>query len=137
MEQDNFSELFTKFSQMMENGEVPDNIKNMINTFSNSSGSDVNANINSENSNQSNDFSQSASSSSNDNSFNFDFETFMKLQSIMNKINSKKNDPRTNLLRSLEPYLKDSRKKKVEQYINMLKMAEIVDFLSKSGGDIL
>ncbi len=129
MEQDNFSELFNKFNQMMENGEVPDSIKNMFNSFSNSSDSSNNE------SHESNSSSQNSSTTSDNNSFNFDFETFMKLQNIMNKINGEKNDPRTNLLRSLEPYLKDSRKKKIEQYINMLKMAQIIDFLSSSGGD--
>lgn len=128
MEQDNFSELFSKFSQMMDNGEIPDNVKEMLNNFTNNSNS-------SENSEQYSDNNSNTSSSNNNNGFNFDFETFIKIQNIMKKFNNQNNDPRANLLRSLKPYLKDSRKQKIEQYINMLKMVQIMDFLNKSGGE--
>lgn len=129
MEQENFSELFNKVSKMMENGEIPENIKNILNN--NSSNSENNSYTSSENSN----FEDSQDNSSSNNSFNFDFETFLKLQQIMNRLKSEKNDPRTNLLLSLKPYLKDSRKHKIEQYINIFKMTKIIDLLNKSGGE--
>ncbi len=130
MEQDNFSELMNKFSQMMENGDVPENIKDIFNNF--------NSNQNSCDSsyNNSNNSSESCTNDSN-NSFNLDFETIMRLQQIMNQMKNEKNDPRTNLLLSLKPYLKDSRQQKIEQYINIFKITKIIDLFNKTGGDNL
>lgn len=137
MEQDNFSELFNKFSKMMENGEIPDNIKNMFNgNNSQSSSYDSSYDSNSENySTEYDDNSYNSQNTSNNNSFNLDFETIMRLQHVMNSMKNEKNDPRTNLLLSLKPYLKDSRKQKIEQYINIFRMTKIIDLLNKSGGE--
>lgn len=131
MEQDNFSELMNKFSQMMENGDVPENIKDIFNNF--------NSNQNSHDSSYNNNSNNSSESSTNDsnNSFNLDFETIMKLQKIMNQMKNEKNDPRTNLLLSLKPYLKDSRQQKIEQYINIFKITKIIDLFNKTGGENL
>ena len=61
----------------------------------------------------------------------------MRLQQIMNQMKNEKNDPRTNLLLSLKPYLKDSRQQKIEQYINIFKITKIIDLFNKTGGDNL
>ena len=53
----------------------------------------------------------------------------------MDKMNQKKNDPRSNLLLSLKPYLKPSRKQKVDQYIQLFNMAEVLEALDLAGGD--
>lgn len=129
MEQDNVSELLKKFSQMMENGNIPDNVKNF---FNNSQQNTDNSSYN----NTSEDSNENTNPDSN-NSFNIDFETLMKIQQIMNQMKNEKNDPRTNLLLSLKPYLKDNRKQKIEQYINIFKMTKIIDLLNKNGGDNL
>lgn len=129
MEQDNVSELLKKFSQMMENGNIPDNVKNLFNN------SQQNTDDSSYN-NTSEDSNENTNPDSN-NSFNIDFETLMKIQQIMNQMKNEKNDPRTNLLLSLKPYLKDNRKQKIEQYINIFKMTKIIDLLNKNGGDNL
>lgn len=129
MEQDNVSELLKKFSQMMENGNIPDNVKNLFNN-SQQNTDDSSYNNTSEDSNEN-------TTPDNNNSFNIDFETLMKIQQIMNQMKSEKNDPRTNLLLSLKPYLKDNRKQKIEQYINIFKMTKIIDLLNKNGGDNL
>ena len=50
-----------------------------------------------------------------------DINTILKMKSIMDKMGNSKNDPRANLLLSLKPYLKESRKAKVEQYIRIIK----------------
>lgn len=66
---------------------------------------------------------------------NIDIETIMKLKTILEKINTK-DDPRSNLLLSLKPYLKESRKNKVEQYIQLFNMTKILDiFNNMSGGE--
>ena len=82
----------------------------------------TNSNKNSHNSSNSSD----TSSSSLDFSSQIDFETILKLKSIMEKFN-KKDDPRTNLLHSLKPYLRESRQKKIDEYANLLKLASISD----------
>ena len=63
--------------------------------------------------------SNSDSKKNNDSSsFNIDINTMLKMKSIIDAMNSQKDDPRANLLKSLKPYLKESRKEKVDQYIN-------------------
>ena len=46
----------------------------------------------------------------------------------MENINSK-NDPRSNLLNSLKPYLRNSRKEKIDQYANLLNFTKIAELL--------
>ena len=72
-------------------------------------------------------------SESQNNSVNsFDIETIIKIKSIMDKMNSKNNDSRSMLLQSLRPYLKESRRSKLDQYIQMSK---IIDILPLLGGE--
>ena len=52
---------------------------------------------------------QSNSNSSQNGNFNLDANTIMKMKSIMDNMNNR-NDPRANLLCSLKPYLRDSKK---------------------------
>ena len=61
--------------------------------------------------------------------------TILKIKSVMEKMNQKKNDPRSNLLLSLKPYLKPSRKEKVDQYIGLLNMSSMLEGLDFMGGD--
>ena len=76
------------------------------------------------------------SSESTSNSANsIDMETIMKLKTVLEKVNTR-DDPRSNLLLSLKPYLKESRKSKVEQYIQLFNMTKVLDiFNNMSGGD--
>lgn len=67
---------------------------------------------------------------------NFDINMLLKMKSIMDKMNSNKNDPRSNLLLSLKPYLKESRKTKVEQYIQLFNVTKVFDAFNQNGGDI-
>lgn len=125
------SELFNKFGKMMENGEIPDNIKNLLNNSGNFNSDSQNSSTH----NDANVASDSQNSSNSNDSFNLDFETILRLQKIMSSMNNQKNDPRTNLLLSLKPYLKESRQQKVEQYINIFKMTKVLDLLNNSGGE--
>ena len=74
------------------------------------------------------------SENNNSNNFNLDANTIMKMQSIMNNMNNK-NDPRANLLYSLKPYLRDSKKSKLDQYVNMLNITKIADMMNKKEDD--
>lgn len=61
-----------------------------------------------------------------------DIDTIFKIKSILDKMNSKNDNPRIKLLYDLKPFLNDSKKNKLEQYIKMDKMVELLPLL---GGD--
>ena len=70
--------------------------------------------------------------SNNTNNFDFskiDMNTVMKMTSVINKMNST-NDPRTNLLNSLKPYLREERKGKLEQYVNFMNVAKLAELFN-------
>ena len=60
--------------------------------------------------------------------------TIMKLSSALGKMNNK-NDPRTNLLYSLKPYLRDGKKEKLDQYVNLLNVSKIAEILKEEGNN--
>lgn len=60
--------------------------------------------------------------------------TIMKLSSALGKINNK-NDPRANLLYSLKPYLRDAKKEKLDQYVNLLNVSKIAEILREEGNN--
>lgn len=66
---------------------------------------------------------------------NIDMNTIFKIKQVMEKMNNNKNDPRSNLLLSLKPYLKPSRKQKVDQYIQLLNMGSIMENFNFMGGE--
>lgn len=66
---------------------------------------------------------------------NIDMNTILKMKSIMDKMQSNKDDPRANLLRSLKPYLKESRKSKIDQYVQLLNMTNIMEIFNENGGE--
>lgn len=81
--------------------------------------------------NQEKNGSSSQSSANSNNNFDFsklDMNTILKMKSVMEKLNDS-NDPRTNLLYSLKPYLREERKEKLDQYANLLNVAKIADIL--------
>ena len=136
----NFDEnTINKLKNMMNKGELNDVISQippeMIQNFSsmmqnNSSGSNSN-NQNQSNNSTVNGNNNSEQNSSNNNSFNFnniDMNTILRMKSVMEKMNNK-NDPRSNLLYSLKPYLREGRKEKLDQYANLLKVAKIAELL--------
>ncbi len=119
MNNEDMSELFSKFSNMINEGNIPDDMKNILSslgTKSNSS-SEENASNNSENTEPS-----------------IDFETILKMKTIMENLKNT-NDPRANLLLSLKPYLKESRKEKVDQYIKIFGMSKAFEAFNSLGNE--
>ena len=57
------------------------------------------------------------------------------MKQVMESMNSNKNDPRSNLLMSLKPYLKESRKKKVDQYVKLFGLGKAFEMLNSLGGE--
>ena len=87
---------------------MANNISDMMNKFS-----DMMGNSDSGNSNNSSGPS-------------IDMETILKLKGVMEQMN-RRDTPDSNLLASLKPYLKESRKNKVDQYISLLNMSKAMN----------
>ena len=126
MNENDMNNLLNQFNNMVKNNEIPDNLKDIINTFSNS-------NTNNNNSNNSSSNTDSETSTSTD--FDIDINTILKFKQILDAMNSNKSDPRSNLLLSLKPYLKDSRKQKVDQYIKIFNIEKAFETFNSLGGD--
>lgn len=131
----NFDEnTINKLKDMMNKGELNDVISQippeMIQNFSSMMGQSPKQDNNSSSSSFKNSSNNSENSNSNAN-FNFnniDMNTILKMKSIMEKMNSS-NDPRSNLLYSLKPYLREEKKQKVDQYASLLNFAKIAELL--------
>ena len=158
---DKMNDLFDNVKKMVDSGNIPSDIQQMMNNFQNSSNNANTSNnqnsYNGQNANSSapdlsnilsqvspemlsnlsnmmNSNSQSNSNingNNNNSGFNIDANTIMKMQSIMSQMNNK-NDPRANLLHSLKPYLRDTKKGKLDQYVNLLNISKIADVMNKN-----
>lgn len=127
---DDISEMMKKMSEMLKNNEIPDNVKSIINNLSSKSSE---ANTSSENGNS---FNKNLTSENSNSDFpDIDLNTMLKMKSIIDSMNKQQNDPRANLLRSLKPYLKPSRKEKVDQYIKLFSMGKVFETLNPLGGE--
>lgn len=117
----NFDEnTINKLKDMMNKGELNDVISQippeMIQNFSSMMSQNQQNTSQSSNPNGNFDFSQ------------LDMNTILKMKSVMEKLNNS-NDPRSNLLYSLKPYLREEKKGKIDQYANLLNVAKIADIL--------
>ena len=112
-----------------QNNQIPDDIKNIINSMSQNSSNSGNTDS------KNKDTSSSENTSSDSSMPEFDMATIMKLKRVMESMKSSSNDPRANLLKSLKPYLKESRKEKVDQYIQIFGMGKVFEMLNPLGGD--
>lgn len=148
MSNSDMNDLFANVKKMVDSGNIPDDIKQMMNNFQNNSQSSSASNTNSAPDlnnllsqvspemlnnlgNMLNSNNQSNNNSSQNGNFNLDINTIMKMKSIMENMNNK-NDPRANLLYSLKPYLRDSKKDKLDQYVNLLNVSKIADFMNNN-----
>lgn len=138
MNNEDMSDVFEKLNSIAgQNNISPDMVNNLFNMFNNSN-SNNNSSTNSSDDFSHQDYNNSSNSTINqENCFGnagIDFETIMKMKTIIDKMNTK-DDPRSNLLQSLKPYLKDSRKSKVDQYIQLMNMSKVMDVFPFMGGD--
>lgn len=153
-------DLLANVKKMVDNGNIPPEVQQMMNNLQNSNNNDNGNNSNNSNNSSNNvdlnnilnqvspemldnlssmfqsnnnntNNSSGSDSSSNSNSssgFNLDMNTMLKMKNIISSMNQK-DDPRANLLYSLKPYLRDSKKNKLDQYVNMLNMTKIADIM--------
>lgn len=137
---DNLNDAFNTLKKMVDSGNIPNEVQGFVNNLNNGN-NDSNKTLHNMLSQvspemlnnlssmfQSNSSTGSITNTSTDssNSFNLDPQTLMKMTSIINNMN-KKDNPGTNLLHSLKPYLRDSRKNKLDQYANLLNITRIAD----------
>lgn len=86
--------------------------------------------------NQSNENKGSSNEGNNSSTPNIDIDTILKFKTAFDKMNSK-DDPRSKLLLALKPYLKESRKEKLDQYIQLFNIGKVIDIFGfTSGGDV-
>lgn len=116
---EDLSDLINNVKNMVDSGNIPDNVKSIINNLNNSA--------------EVTDISNSGSSYKNKNStnLNLDMDTILKLKNVMDNINQT-NDPRANLLNSLKPYLRDSKRDKLDQYVNLLNISKIAEIMNNN-----
>jgi len=138
--------MSNNINDLFANLNLPDDVKQMINNGSsndlnnllsqvspemiNNLSNILNSNAQTSSQNSSNQ-NINNSTSNNNNNFNLDMNTIMKMKSIMENMNNK-NDPRANLLYSLKPYLRDSKKDKLDQYVNLLNVSKIAELMNKN-----
>ena len=147
----NMDDLFANVKKMVDSGNIPDDIKQMMNNLQNNSPSsgastpssssapDLNNILSQVSPEMINNLgnmlnSNNQNHSTQNSNFNLDINTIMKMKSIMENMNNK-NDPRANLLYSLKPYLRDSKKDKLDQYVNLLNISKIADFMNNNNND--
>ena len=119
---------------MVDNGNIseaisqisPEMIQNFQKMFQESSKSSSSSSPNENASATSNNSEKSTSHSDNFDISKIDMNMMMKISSLLNNMNSK-NDPRSNLIYSLKPYLRDSKKEKIDQYANLLNLTKIAE----------
>lgn len=107
----------------------PEMIENFSKMLNSNSQNNSNGSVNSGNS----------SSTNNSNNSNFDFSqidmnTILKMKSAFDNMNNK-NDPRSNLLYSLKPYLRQNKQEKLDQYVNLLNFSKVADMLKNDKKD--
>jgi len=154
----NMSDMISNVKKMIDNGNLPPDIHNLINNMSSNNTSNSNnthnnnidlndimknvppdfinnlssmLNTNSDTNTNSNCQDNSTpNNQNNQNNFNIDINTMLKMKSIIENMNNK-NDPRANLLYSLKPYLRDTKKDKLDQYVNLLNISKVADIMKQ------
>ena len=138
--------MSNNINDLFANLNVPDDVKQMINSSSsndlnnllsqvspemiNNLSNILNSNTQTSSQNSSNQ-NINNSTPNNNNNLNLDMNTIMKMKSIMENMNNK-NDPRANLLYYLKQYLRDSKKDKLDQYVNLLNVSKIAELMNKN-----
>ena len=143
---DNLTDAFSNFKKMVDSGNIPSEVQNIVKNLNNGDSNskqtlnnmlsqvspdmlkNFSSMLQSSNSSSTSNINHNNQQNSNNNNLNIDAETLMKMTSVINAMNQKDN-PGTNLLHSLKPYLRDSRKNKLDQYANLLNISKLADIM--------
>lgn len=121
----NFSKMFSNMNSGDSGNSESTKSSTKTENFTNSDSSNNTNNVNNTNSN----------TTSNDSGFDFsniDINMLSKMSSIMGKMNNTKDDPRKNLLNSLRPYLRDNKRGKLDNYMNLLNVTQIAELMKNT-----
>lgn len=113
------SDLISKLSSILKEKNI--DINDVLNNISNS-----NSNSSTASAETVDNFSQE-SATENSVLGDLDFETIIKLKTVMEKMNSSNNSTRNKLLMSLKPYLRESRKDKLDTCIKLANMSSLIE----------
>ena len=130
------NDILQKFNNILEDKDMSNNLSNIINNFS-SSNSSNNSSESTNTTNINTDYNNDSSEKKSNNGIpEFDINTILKIKKIMESLNtSNKDDPRANLLLSLKPYLNETKKDKIDNYVKFLQFAKIIEVMNPLGGD--
>lgn len=134
-------ELLNEFSNILKEKNININdILSNIKTENIDKNEKNNLNNNSHSNNTSNNNTthtpeNNSNSTNNSSSINYsDIENIIKMKSFFDKA-TYNNSQNVELLQALKPFMKDSRKEKIDKYAKMLKFAEVAKMLDLFGGD--
>ena len=123
-------DLIQNFSKMLSSNGDGNNSASSMNNKNGSFSSSSNNNFNNSNNTQNNN---SSNSNITENLNNIDANTIKNISSMLGKMgNTNINDPRANLLNSLKPYLRDSKKNQLDNYMNLLNVAKIAEIINEN-----
>lgn len=77
-----------------------------------------------------------SSNASNSTGSQFDAETLFKIQKLLSLLNSQGNSNDETLLKALKPYMRDSRKDKIDQYVKLLHIFKLFEKFQEMGGNL-
>ncbi len=124
MDDTNLNDMIKKAQEMINNNQIPPELQSLVQNFNNGNGQ------NTSNSGSNSGFTNQSNSSGNQGSMpNIDMATLMKMQSIMSKMQNNSDNDMSRLLSSLKPYLRDEKKGKVDEYMNLVKMGQMTKIL--------
>lgn len=134
-------EMIENFSKMMNsnNNNNTNNSNNSNNTNTTNTYKTINYNQKNYNANNNSNNSSNKANNNTNNKKNFDFSqidmnTILKMKSVMENMNNS-DDPRSNLLYSLKPYLRQTKQEKLDQYVNLLNFSKVAEILKNDKKD--
>ena len=135
------SDKINNIKNMIDNGNISEAISNispeMIQNFSKMLSNQEKNNQNQKTDNYSSSNNQNSNNNKTQNIDNLDLNgidmnTIMKMSSVLGKMKNSKDDPRANLLNSLKPYLRDSKKGQLDNYMNLLNITKIAEIMKEN-----
>lgn len=103
---EDFSEVLNKFSDILKEKNI--DLNNIMNNSDNSENAEE----------------------GNNSDFSFDMDTILKMKDIFTAMNKSKDSPRNKLLYSLKPYLENTKKEKLEQYVKIANLLTALESMN-------
>ncbi len=103
---EDFSEVLNKFSDILKEKNI--DLNNIMNNSDNCENAEE----------------------GNNSDFSFDMDTILKMKDIFTAMNKSKDSPRNKLLYSLKPYLENTKKEKLEQYVKIANLLTALESMN-------